>query len=183
MIHTASADVPAVPFGALPEAITETAMTSSSVEAFPAASGKVLAQWSNLLDYHNCALTSVDRRRFGEPVSRKYPTDGPDPPARRVRESIREGKHETRSRLSGFVENWVWLCYAACDMLSRKLSATCLAMKISGRIHGVERARSTTLSIFNIHLFNLGAIQWAISDPMKYTPSECENRGRRIPPI
>jgi hypothetical protein len=63
------------------------------------------------------------------------------------------------------------------------LSATCLAMKISGCIHAVERARSTPLSIFNIHLFNLGPMQRAFSDPMKYTPSECESSGRRIPPI
>jgi hypothetical protein len=43
---------------------------------------------------------------------------------------------------SGFLDNGDWKCYAAFDSLCGKSPATCLATKISGRIHAVERAPS-----------------------------------------
>ena len=68
-------------------------------------------------------------------------------------------KNEARYLQSGFLDKLGAVCYAAFDNSCRKLSATCLATKTSGRIHAVGRAQSTTLSIFNTHLVYPAPIQ------------------------
>ena len=88
----------------------------------------------------------------------KRPASSCDADPWKAQKSI-DGKNEKPDAESGSIDNPSSICYAALERSCRKSSAACLAMKTSGRIHAIGRARSTPLSIFNTHLVYPAAIQ------------------------